>query len=86
MAPEAKATISAKDFSTTEPLPRYHRLRGAGKTKLFFESSERSMCYLTDCLGHNDLAVIEMSDAGPDLLVKRRQLVVVFTIINYLND
>ena len=44
------------------------------------------MRYLTDCLGHNDLAVIEMSDFGPDLLVKRRQLVLFFTIINYLND
>ena len=64
VAPDAKATISAKDFSTTEALALYHRLKGGGKTKLFFESSERSMRYLTDCLGHNDLAVIEMSDAG----------------------
>ena len=64
MALDAKATISAKDFSTTEVLTLYHRLKGGGKTKLFFESSERSMRYLTDCLGHNDLAVIEMSDSG----------------------
>ncbi len=64
VAPDAKATISAKDFSTTEALALYHRLKGSGKTKLFFESSERSMRYLTDCLGHNDLAVLEMSDAG----------------------
>ena len=42
----------------------YHRLKGGGKTKLFFESSERSMRYLTDCLGHDDLAVLEVSDAG----------------------
>ena len=58
VAPDSKATISAKDFSTTEALALYHRLKGGGKTKLFFESSERSMRYLTDCLGHNDLAVI----------------------------
>ena len=64
VAPDSKATISAKDFSTTEALALYHRLKGGGKTKLFLESSERSMRYLTDCLGHNDLAVIEMSDAG----------------------
>jgi hypothetical protein len=39
-------------------------LKGNEKTKLFFESSERSMRYLTDCLGHDDLAAIEISDAG----------------------
>ena len=39
VAPDAKATISAKDFSTTEALTLYHRLKGGGKTKLFFESS-----------------------------------------------
>ena len=64
VAPDAKATISAKSFSITKALVLYHRLKGGGKTKLFFESSERSMRYLTDCLGHNDLVVIEMSDAG----------------------
>ena len=36
VAPDAKATISAKDFSTTEALALYHRLKGSGKTKLFF--------------------------------------------------
>ena len=64
VAPDAKTNISAKTFSVTEALALYHRLKGGGKTKLFFESSERSMRYLTDCLGHDDLAVIEMPDAG----------------------
>ena len=64
VAPDAKTTISAKSFSMTEALALYHRLKGNGKTKLFFESSERSMRYLTDCLGHDDFAAIEISDAG----------------------
>ena len=64
VAPDAKTTASAKSFSMTDALALYHRLKGNGKTKLFFESSERSMRYLTDCLGHDDLAAIEISDAG----------------------
>ena len=61
VTPDAKTTISAKSFSITEALALYHRLKGGGKTKLFFESSERSMRYLTDCLGHEDLAALEIS-------------------------
>ena len=38
--------------------------KGGEKTKLFFESSERSIRYLKDFLGHDDLAAIEISDAG----------------------
>ena len=64
VTPDAMTTISAKSFSITEALALYHRLKGGGKTKLFFESSERSMCYLTDCLGHNNLVAIEISDAA----------------------
>ena len=64
VAPDAKTTTSAKSFSATDALALYHRLKGSGKTKLFFASSQRSMRYLTDCLGHDDLAVLEVSDAG----------------------
>jgi len=64
VAPNAKTTISAKSFSITEALALYQRLKGSGKTKLFFESSERSMRYLTDFLGHDDLTALEISDAG----------------------
>ena len=64
VAPDTKTTASAKSFSMTEALALYHRLKGGGKTKLFFESSERGMRYLTNCLGHDDLAAIEISDAG----------------------
>ena len=64
VTPNAKTTICSKSFSLIEALALYHRLKGGGKTKLFFESSERSMRYLTDCLGHEDLAALEISDAG----------------------
>ena len=64
VAPGAKTTTNAKSFSITEALALDHRLKGGGKTKPFFESSERNMRYLTDCLGHDDLAAIEISDAG----------------------
>ncbi len=61
VAPGAKITTNAKSFSITEALALYHRLKGSGKTKLFFESSGRSMRYLVGCLGHNDLAAIAIS-------------------------
>ena len=61
--PETR-TVAADSFSLSDALELYHRLKGSGKTKLFFASSQRSMRYLTDCLGHDDLAAIEISDAG----------------------
>ena len=51
--PEARTV--ADSFSLTDALALYHRLKGTGKTNLFFESSERSIRYLIDCLGHDSL-------------------------------
>ena len=56
-------TVTADSSSLTDALLLYHRLKGGGKTKLFFESSERSMRCLIDCLSHDDLAAIDISDA-----------------------
>ena len=64
VAPDAKTTISAKSFSATDALALYHRLKGNGKTKLFFEPSEQSVLCLIDCLGHDNLTAIEISDAS----------------------
>ena len=61
--PEAR-TVVADSFSLTDALALYHRLKGTGKTSLFFESSERSIRYLIECLGHDSLTSIEVSDAG----------------------
>ncbi len=61
--PEAR-TVVADSFSFTDALALYHRLKGTGKTSLFFESSERSIRYLIECLGHESLTSLEVSDAG----------------------
>ena len=62
VAPDTKTTASAKSFSITDALALYHRLKGGGKTDQFFESSKRNMRYLIGCLGHDDLAAIEISE------------------------
>ena len=61
--PEAR-TVVADSFSFTDALALYHRLKGTDKTSLFFESSERSIRYLIECLGHDSLTSLEVSDAG----------------------
>ena len=55
---------ASDSFSFTDALALYHRLKGTGKTSLFFESSERSIRYLIECLGHDSLTSLEVSDAG----------------------
>ena len=40
---------ASSSYSLTDALALYHRLKGAGKTSLFFESSERSIRYLIEC-------------------------------------
>jgi len=54
----------ANAFKITDALALYHRLKGNGKTNLFFEGSERSIRYLIDCLGHDNLTALEVSSAG----------------------
>ena len=61
--PEAR-TVAADSFSLTDALALYHRLKGTGKTSLFFGSSERSIRYLIECIGHESLTSLEASDAG----------------------
>ena len=61
--PETR-TVAVDSFSLTDALALYHRLKGTGKTSLFFESSERSIRYLIECLGHDSLTSLEVSDAG----------------------
>ncbi len=61
--PETR-TVVAGIFSLTDARALYHRLKGTGKTSLFFASSERSIRYLTECIGHDSLTSLEVSDAG----------------------
>ena len=69
---EATARQASK-LTFDEVLELYHRLKGVGKTKLFFEGSERSIRYLKDCLGHNSVDGLMPGDAGlfRDYLLER---------------
>ena len=51
-------------LTLTDALVLYQRLKGKSKTKLFFEASNRSLRYLIDCLGHENLHEITSKDAG----------------------
>ena len=59
-----EATVKVDTFSYCDALALYHRLKSADKTSLFFESSEHSIRYLIEYLGHDSLTSLEVSDAG----------------------
>ena len=61
--PETR-TVASDSFSLHDALALYHRLKSADRTSLFFESSERSIRYLIEYLGHDSLTSLEVSDAG----------------------
>ena len=61
---EEAAAQKRSNLTFDEVLKLYHRLKGVGKTKLFFEGSERSIRYLKDCLGHNSVDGLMPGDAG----------------------
>ena len=61
---EEAAAQKRSNLTFDEVLKLYHRLKGVGKTKLFFEGSERSIRYLKDCLGHNSIDGLMPGDAG----------------------
>ena len=46
-------------FTMSDTLAANHRLKGRGKTTLFFEVSERSIRYLTEGLGHKNLVAVQ---------------------------
>ena len=72
VVPETKKFVS-NDCSLNDGWSLYQRLKGAGKTKLFFKVSERSIQYLNECLGHDNLSILEVSDDGKfrDFLLER---------------
>ena len=63
-APQNATPHANTKYHLSDALVLYHRLKGSGKTKLFFEVSNRSIRYLEECLGHDNLTEIKMSDAG----------------------
>jgi integrase len=55
---------ASNDIHIKDALVLYQRLKGTGKTKLFFEGSERSIHYLIECVGHDNINGLEPADAG----------------------
>jgi hypothetical protein len=55
---------NSNHFSLSDALAPYHRLKGTGKNQLFYDVSNRSIRYLAECLKHNNLSDLEISDAG----------------------
>ena len=51
-------------FSLSDALALYHRLKGKGKNQLFYDVSNRTVHYLSECLEHDNLSDLEISDAG----------------------
>ena len=60
-------------FKLSDALDVYLRLKGKGRSKLFFTHAERNMRLAINCLGDLDITAIRRSDAGRfrDFLVKR---------------
>jgi integrase len=55
---------NATKLSLSDALALYQRLKGTGKSNLFFEVSNRSIRYLQECLGHDNIINLEPADAG----------------------
>ena len=55
--------MASYSFILNDSLALYHRLKGIGKTRLFFDSLKGSIRYLIGCLGHDSLESLEVSDA-----------------------
>lgn len=62
--PDKSHNASTTEVSLSDALALYQRLRGTGKSKLFFEVSNRSIRYLIECVGHDVLNGLEPADAG----------------------
>ena len=57
-------TANSHQFSLSDALAIYHRLKGSSKNQLFYDVSNRSIRYLAECLEHDNLSDLEISDAG----------------------
>ena len=57
-------TAQPGDYKLSTALKLYHRLKGIGKSRLFFEVSTRSIRYLEEYLGHDNLFAVKPLDAG----------------------
>ena len=64
IVPDKVRNANETEVSLSDALALYQRLKGPGKSKLFFEVSNRSIRYLIDCVGHDNINGLEPADAG----------------------
>ena len=57
VVPDEVSNANQTKLSFSDALALYQRLRGAGKSNLFFKVPTRSIRYLQECLGHNKIFI-----------------------------
>src|SRR5210317_2040509 len=55
VVPDKSHNASTTELSLSDALALYQRLKGTGKSKLFYEVSNRSIRYLVECVGHDNI-------------------------------
>ena len=64
VVPDKVSNANETELSLSDALVLYQRLKGTGKSKLFFEVSNRCICYLVECLDHDKITHLEPAEAG----------------------
>ena len=64
VVPDEVSNANQTKLSFSDALALYQRLKGTGKSNLFFKVSTRSIRYLQECLGHNEIVNLKPADAG----------------------
>ena len=64
VVPDEVSNANQTKLSFSDALALYQRLKGTGKSNLFFTVSTRSIRYLQECLGHNKIVNLKPADAG----------------------
>jgi len=61
---QSSNSSDSTNVTLSNSLDYYLQLRGINKTKLFHQSTERSIRYVVECLGNRDLSKYSSADAG----------------------
>ena len=64
VVPDEVSNANQTKLSFSDALALYQRLKGMGKSNLFFKVSKRSIRYLQECLGNNKIVNLKPADAG----------------------
>ena len=61
---EVEADRSSVSVSIRDALDNYLRLKGAGRSKTFFQGAERAVGYMTEATSAEELSSLSASDAA----------------------